>query len=522
MAKAAVIAAALALAIGVYGHRLRDSPPYLGLDEAHFANHAHSLATSARDLNGNLLPLFISLEDPLGGTPSLPWGTTWYHPYGFYLIAAALTVLPLAEWSVRLPIVLIGVLNMLLVYAIGRRWHGSSAVAAGAAALLALTPAHFILSRLALDYLLPLPFVLGWLLAATSLWRTHSRNAAIVTGVVLGAGCFSYVSSWLLMPIYLAISGATLVSHGRRDLVAPLLLGFGVPLLALLPWVMAHPDMPANVLAQYQAGESRTSVVTAVLTGQSVTAAMRDAVSAYWSYFDPSFLFVAGGSSRLVSTGSIGVWPMGMAALLLIGTYRAIVSPTTERVVLLAGLLLAPAPAALKGEPFAIQRAVALLPFGVLLGADGLRAALAGSGAARPFVAVIALSIPLQFAGFAGDYFGGYRARAALALDPTAFPESAAVLLGEPHGDPTRMIAMASPLYDISAKWRFFCTKAGRTDLLARTRYFSGRLQELSDLPPGSLAVVEATGATNPGGWTVVARPTAVFGEAPLTILRRH
>ena len=37
-------------------------------------------------------------------------------------------------------------------------------MARGAALLLALTPAHFIHSRFALDYLYPVPFTLAWLL----------------------------------------------------------------------------------------------------------------------------------------------------------------------------------------------------------------------------------------------------------------------------------------------------------------------------------------------------------------------
>ena len=71
-----ILVAVLTTAFALYSHRLGDVPAYLNLDEAHFGNHAYSIATTGRDLNGNRLPLFISLEDPLGDRPLLAWGTT--------------------------------------------------------------------------------------------------------------------------------------------------------------------------------------------------------------------------------------------------------------------------------------------------------------------------------------------------------------------------------------------------------------------------------------------------------------
>ena len=522
-----MIAACIAIAVvaGLYSHRLSDVPAYVGLDEAHFANHAYSLATTARDLNGNRLPLFVSLEDPLGDRPVLAWGTTWYHPFGFYLIASILTIAPLAEWSMRLPMVLIGLLNVILMYGVARRWFDDRRIGFGAAALLAMTPTHFILSRLALDYLLPLPFILAWLWCLISLMRHADRRLAFATGALLGVGCFSYVSSWLMMPIYLVISLAiTLRSIGRRELLAPMVAGFATPMLVLAAWLLVHPSVPRNILAQYQAGETRRSVLHAVVTGTEVPMALRDAIAAYWSYFNPSLLFVTGGVSRMVSTGAIGVWPMGMAVLLAAGVIRVITRPATaEGAILIAGLLTAPLPAALKGEPFAIQRAIALLPFGVLLAAGGLASVLENrSRLARAIVVMAAISVPLQFSGFLGDYFGEYRTRSAAALDSTAFKETANILLGTNDAHPIPAIALTAPLYDVSAKWRFYCTKMGKTDLLERTRYFNGELATIADMESGSLAVVPTESLKVIEGWTLLTSPESVWGTRPLSIVRRQ
>ena len=66
------------------------------------------LRTTGRNLNGDLLPLFFNLSDPLGDPQAMPWGATWYHPVMFYLVALVLKVLPLSVAAVRVPAALLG------------------------------------------------------------------------------------------------------------------------------------------------------------------------------------------------------------------------------------------------------------------------------------------------------------------------------------------------------------------------------------------------------------------------------
>jgi predicted membrane-bound mannosyltransferase len=106
----------------------------------------------------------------------------WFMPVIFYAIALVLKVLPLSEASVRLPSVIVGLTDIVLMFFLARRIFKSTTLAVASAAMLALTPAHFILSRYALDYLYPLPFLLGWLLCVISSSRTGGcevrRNGA--------------------------------------------------------------------------------------------------------------------------------------------------------------------------------------------------------------------------------------------------------------------------------------------------------------------------------------------------------
>ena len=99
----------------------------------------------------------------------------------FYLSAAVQLVLPFSESSVRIPSVIVGMINLVLLFAIVRELSGNQWIALMSAALLALSPAHYIFSRYALDYLYPVPFLLAWLLALRH--AMHHRTAAPDAGL---------------------------------------------------------------------------------------------------------------------------------------------------------------------------------------------------------------------------------------------------------------------------------------------------------------------------------------------------
>ncbi len=530
----------------LYTYRLDRVPPHLSLDEAHMGVHAHAIAATGRNLNGDAFPLFISLADPLGDRPVLPWGETWYQPILVYLIAGVLTVVPLSETAARLPTALIGgLVNVALVFLVARRLWKSQAVAGAAALLLALCPAHVILSRQALDYVMPLPFVLGWLWCLAACHETRRVSAAIAGGLLLGAGCYSFVTSWVLMPCYLvmalmvsavessssAASASSASSGSSASRLAPAwCAGFALPLLLLVPWLRTHPSMASDILQQYQVSEAPYhSAFQAIANGEGAMRALRQTVDVYWQFFDPSFLFVVGGSSRAVSTGEVGVFLLPMALLLPVGFVWLLRAPhrSPMALVLVAGLLAAPVLAALKGTPFAIQRATTVLPFAALVAAAGFGALWTSAWRPARFAAAAALALStLQFAGFYRDYLTDYRIRAAAAYDPTAFSGAADYLLSSAVTDRTPAIYIAAPLYDVSAKWRFYATKHGRIDLLDRTRYFDVNTDVPANAASGSLAVAVAgtpavANAIRNGGWRLDKEVHQIAGEPTLIILRR-
>src|SRR5689334_6918278 len=116
----------LATSAAIYSWRLATAPVYLGGDEARFGVHAYALSQTGRDIDHQFLPLYIHLDD-------LGW---WYQPTLFYLIALALTVAPLTEATIRTPTVVTAIVNLILVYAVGRRLWADRRTAFAAAALL--------------------------------------------------------------------------------------------------------------------------------------------------------------------------------------------------------------------------------------------------------------------------------------------------------------------------------------------------------------------------------------------------
>lgn len=517
------VLAIVVIAAGLYTYALDRVPPYLTLDEAHFSVHAHALATSGRNLNGDRLPLLISLADPEGEPYSVPWGQTYYLPFGIYLIAAALQVLPLDEAAVRLPSALLGgAVNVVLIFAAALALFRNRGAALWSAALLALAPANVIISRQAIDSICQLPFVLGFLICLGRYLQAPNPRLALAAGAVLGLGLYAYITSIAFMPFYLAVFWLMAWRGGVLDRRAWLysLAGFALALLPMALWLLANPDAFFSIREQYNRSDpGSVSLLQSIAEGGAGPAA-REFLRIYWSYFDPSFLFVQGGNARNISTGEVGVFLYPVAILAPIGIW-ALRHQRPAQLLLLVCLLAAPLAAAAKGNPYQIQRASGLLIFVSLLAGVGA-SALWASGRARNRAIVLAsaVMIAVQFGGFYRDYLGGYRVRSAFAFDPTAFSGAAEALLEEDRRAKAEAVYIPMNFYDAGAKWRFHTTKHHRPDLWERTRFFGASDAALADAPAHSLAVLPGDAGSRPG-WTTVATARTLAGEPTAMIIRR-
>jgi len=488
----------LLLATALYSWRLGEAPVYLGWDEARTAVQGYSLATTGRDMTGARLPLLFHITDPLIPNHS---SVTWWQPFLFYLTAAMLRVAPIAQWSVRLPNIGLAMVNIWLAYLIAKRLFGNPWYGVLAAGMLALTPAHFFFARLAQDYFCPLPFVLLWLWCLlrylptdkstehSALGTRHLALApratiwlAAAAGFALGAGLYTHISSWIAMPFYFVATHVVLrVSRKPLRAHAAVSIGFAVALVPLIVWVSAHPTLLHDMFQNY-------GVATSSRVGERVTL--------YWDYFNPSYLFFAGGADPMWSTRRVGVFVLAFAVLLPCGTWHIVRRGfSIPRALLVAGFLFAPLPIALtlpEAPRYATARDLLVLPFGVFIAVAGVEFLLANRRLiARTIAALLLASIPIQFLVFAGDYFTDYQLRSAFRHDFLNVRGVVEYAIASDAGASLPAVYLSD---DLSAgkvvQWKFHLITHGREDLWPRTRYFSIDAFQPDRIPAGSLLIV--------------------------------
>jgi len=489
----AALAVLVAGALGLYTANIGHAPIYLHEAEVLFALHAQSIATTLHDTNGRLLPLYFQMPQ-IGGN-------VWFHPMVVYAMVPWLKVLPLSEAAIRLPSVLVGLTDVILVYFIAARVFRSERWGLLAAGLLALTPSHFIHSRVAMDYLFPVPFVLAWLLCLLAFLDKPGARTLFAATSFLGVGVYSYIASTIMMPLYLAITlaviWATTARPGRWWLIA--VAGFAWPLCALI-WFVFHPEVIVETLSRYGMDRSvaapwpKGAPVAVVLETMWRTARLSGRVSQYWSFFDPAYLFLTGGYANVVnSTRHVGVFPMPFVALVPIGAVALVRRrrPVVDAL-LLAAFISAPFAACIAvPEPYAIDRELELLPFGVLIAVAGARHLLTAPARGWRAAGVFLLAaVPLHFVFFSVDYYRDYPRGAAFWFNWNSRDAIAEVIALEPQWRPKTIYLSTHHVSNIDAYWRLYLSKYGREDLLARGVPFDSEGFDVASIQPGSLLLV--------------------------------
>lgn len=342
------------LTAAIYLPHLSEAPAFLSNDEVCIALNARSIAATGRDVYGRFMPsLFYS--------PSYFTGARiWFLPMLVYTVALVLKMLPFGETAIRLPLVLAAIADVLLIYVIALRLWPRRSIAVCAAILLALAPAHLFHARLALPAQFSGPFVLGWLLCVLTFFERRQPRWLFASGVLLGLAAVGYIG-----PLALAYGLLTwCVLYQRRERwtnYAAIVAGGVVPCLYFL-WLARDAAIVGEILGHY-----RTAPTAGGLAGH-----MGEVATLYWHFWSPDFLFVEGAVRNARAAGAIGVFLLPTAGLVLLGVARALRRRDPESILMLGGFLIAPIAASFVGESHAIWRALEVVPFGVLLAANGM------------------------------------------------------------------------------------------------------------------------------------------------------
>ena len=466
----------LAGTCALYFRALDSLPVVVAVDEARFALHGHSIATRGTDLAGNRWPLFFHITDPLN--PTATDSETWWQPVLFYLVAGVFRFAEPAAWALRLPTTLLAVVNVILIYLVARKLFSNRWYAVAAAGVLALTPGHYIFARRALDYFCQLPIALTWLLCLSLYVEAAPAWVPAATGLLLGLGLFTHISSWIVMPGYVA---ATCVLFWRLE--APrraygwLLAAFAVPLVVIVPALFANPSLPAEMFSHYKVRSDWQ---------------IAERINIYWGYLGPSFLYFSGGANPVFATRRGGVLPVAAAVLLPVGIWSVLSRRgDPKRDLLVFGFFFAPLPVVLALPPdprFYTPRDLLVLPFAALLCTLGLERLLERGGRiARLFGIALLVAVPFQFVGFAKYFATGYQEASAWRMDTMNLEAVVEYVISSDAASRVPLVYLSEDAGSPHAyQWVFYLLERRREDLWARTRHFSLPIAP-GDLPPGTL-----------------------------------
>jgi 4-amino-4-deoxy-L-arabinose transferase-like glycosyltransferase len=418
MKRSRSVLAALLLAAAtlvVYARRLDVSPPALHPDEIALARQADSIARTGHDLDNRRLPLYFHLHD-----------NVWAQPVAVYVTALFLKTIGLNESSVRLTSVVVAAIDVALIYIVAARLFGSEGLALIAGALLLLTPSHFIHGRLAVASIYPVALILVWLLCLMLFVERRQPALLCASTLALGVGFYSHPTAVLMMPAYLVLTALVVLAiRGSTSLYVVSLAGFLAPLLIAIPWLYLHREVFPFTLGDWglqPLANPRDGLRYSLFSWPALAA--RSTV--YWGFFSPSYLFFSGGADLVGSTRQAGVF-LGLTSIpLLYGVFQIVRSRWSDprwRLIVL-GFAASPFAAATFTDPKAAGRAVAMLPFGILIAIAGVDTLLNNRQRALRLAAVaVLLLLPMQFYGFYADYFTRYPQRASAAFAPGVAPE---------------------------------------------------------------------------------------------------
>jgi hypothetical protein len=504
----AALAAACATS-ALYATRLGHAPIYLTHDEINFSLQSIAVAETGRDLNGRLLPVYFSEPEFTAGRD----------PMMIYATALALTVLPLSDAAVRVPTALVGVLVVVLVLVLYARLSANAWMPLVAALLLALSPGLFIHSRLALSVIYPLPFVVLWLLALHE-YERQPRPWLLAAGAAsLGVGIYGYLAGVVMMPLYLAATVWCVRAWRSPRLLGWIAAGFGVVLLPIVFWHVAHPERYAELMHAYRMDVPGDAGVAPALSVDG----LRGRLGAWWQYFNPDFMFLAGDTSLTNSTRNAGFFPLAFAVLLPMGLWRLWRGSRFERIILL-GFLTGPVAAVATGTiDLNRYRAMFVLPFGALVAAYGLEQLWASRTTwRRALVVLLIASVPLQFVGFYQDYMGRYRDSSSVWFGNNIRGALAEVFQHRADGDAI-LISQQVPYADSYARFYAQVWDAQRPP--APPQLIDGPAFDLNSVKPGSWLVVGGgeswLSRISTSAWQRTAAITEPAGEVSFIVYRR-
>lgn len=207
----------------VRSYEFSSIPAGLNQDEAYAAYEAHSLLNYGVDSFGYAFPCYF-----------ISWGSGM-NALESYLAIPFLAIFGSHVWAFRLPQLILSCIDIAVMYLLLKNLFGKRTGFIGLA-LLAICPWHIMMSRWGLESNLAPHFLLYGLYFMVK--SRENDNYLIPAAIMYGTTLYSYATTWITVPLTVALCGLYLLATGVKYRKSILAMAFGTLFILALPLIL--------------------------------------------------------------------------------------------------------------------------------------------------------------------------------------------------------------------------------------------------------------------------------------------
>lgn len=399
-----LLAAIVILAASLRIYRLDNIPPSLSWDETAVGYNAWTIANFGKDESGAAWPIvFRSFEEDK-------------HPVHIYATAFFVKLLGLSEFSTRIPSAIFGILNVILIFFLGRIFFKSSFLGLVSAFILAISPYSIHFSRFNHELNFALFF---FLLGLVCFFQGLNKRPVFIAVAFLSFGIdlLTYPSAEIVVPplvsLMVVLYFRKLWNIKKYFLSGVLILFFFVALMIVNPSLTGKERMNQTSFGiERIAGTSLYQKTQNQLLGR-----MEIIFYQYLSHFTPQYLFISGDKNPMLSSQITGEFYILDTLFLIIGLITLTIRRSKEGLILFIWGILGPIPSSLVNEAPHAARALYMMGSWHLISALGFYTLINIFKNRSLKILILLFGIIIYgflFKDYVGGYFGEYAKRYAV------------------------------------------------------------------------------------------------------------
>ncbi|RJQ27580.1 phospholipid carrier-dependent glycosyltransferase [Candidatus Parcubacteria bacterium] len=392
----------LASLVRVY--KIDQIPPALSWDEASVGYNAWTIANFGKDEWGKSFPLVFKAfgEDK--------------HPVHIYITTVFVKLMGLSELSTRFSAALFGVLNVTLLFFLGKIFFKSNLAGLIAAFLLAISPYNIHFSRFNHELNFALFF---FLLGSVCFFQGINKKPILVTIAFLSFGIdlLTYPSAKIITPPLIFL--ITMLYFKKLLNIRPYFL-FGVLIwFSFIILMILNPGLIGRErINQTSFGMERISSTSLYQKTQNpLLGRMEIIFNQYFLHYSPRYLAISGDKNPMLSSQITGEFYILDILFLIIGLIALGIRRSKEGLVLLVWGILGPIPSSLVNEAPHAARAMFMLGSWHLITAFGFYTLISIFKKTNLKILVVFIGVIMYsflFKNYVVGYFGEYAKRYAI------------------------------------------------------------------------------------------------------------